>query len=280
MSSLAKAQSSAKNTKDRRQPPLRSSQKKKQKASSAADITLVPLPESIAYLSGKQRSESRWAKCYKQFEELSQLVCAMNSSVMQTKEAAEESPIDVANGASTSPLSGLKVEQLFPTLQVGYLARALGLNVCNKQVVSIVELVEENGPSTGFVDRRKLGYVLVDAMMTGTLGGPTLRKYSTASSAATMPAVEGSGVYLSAERLASFAPSLCVRKDEMTLLRAFEALDIDHRGYLEEDQIRTALMNGEESLLAEEVDIMWMAMCDPETNCAYYRDFAEILARE
>ncbi|CAG9580629.1 conserved hypothetical protein [Leishmania major strain Friedlin] len=117
-------------------------------------------------------------------------------------------------------------------------------------------------------------------MMTGTLGGPTLHAFAAENRAATTSASEDGPVRLSAERLANFVPSVCVRGEEVTLLRAFEALDKEQKGYLEEVELRAAMMEGDECFSSEEVDDMWMAMLDPETNRAHYRDFAEILARE
>ncbi|KAG5493488.1 hypothetical protein JIQ42_01856 [Leishmania sp. Namibia] len=267
-----RARGSTKSSGGPRSTPGGSSLKKRRSRTSAADAALAVLPESIKCLVGKQHSANRRSKWQKQFEELAQLICAMSSCALP--ESAD------AGAALASPALNLPTEYLFPTLEVGYLARALGLNVSKKQVASIVELVEDDAPSTGFVDRRKLGLVLVDAIMTGTLGGPTLLQFS-AKGRTAKASVSGDGpVFLSAESLERFAPSVCVREEEATLLRAFEALDTERKGYLEEAPLRSAMMDGEEGLSAEEVDDMWIAMRDPETNRAYYRDFAEILASE
>ncbi|CBZ29863.1 conserved hypothetical protein [Leishmania mexicana MHOM/GT/2001/U1103] len=279
MSVSTKTQSSVKGSKGRRSTTGVLSWKKNGNHFAAADAAAAALPEPIAYLGGKQRSANRRAKCHKQFEELAQVICAMNSSTLLGTEVAGSSTRS-ASVASPSPSLSLPTEQLFPTLQVGYLARALGLNVSNQQAASIVELVEDDGPSTGFVNRRKLGHVLVDAIMTGTLGGPTLHAFAAENLAAITSASDDGPVRLSAERLANFVPSVCVREEEVTLLRAFEALDKDQKGYLEMVELRAAMMEGDECFSSEEVDDMWMAMLDPETNRAYYRDFAEILARE
>ncbi|KAG5469337.1 hypothetical protein LSCM1_02552 [Leishmania martiniquensis] len=253
-----------------------SSLKKRQNRFNAAEADVTEPPESIAYLFGKQRSANRRAKCQKQFEELAQLIGVMSAGV-PPENTADAGGADVV---SLPPASNLPTEKLFPTLEVGYLARVLGLNVSKEQVASIVELVEDDIPSAGFVNRQKLGLVLVDAMMTGTLGGPTLLPFSTESRASTAPISDDDPVFLSAERLKSFAPSVCVREEKATLLRAFEAIDTEKKGYLEEVQLRSAMKDGEEGLSPEEVDDMWLAMCDPETNRAYYRDFVEILASE
>ncbi|GET91803.1 hypothetical protein, conserved [Leishmania tarentolae] len=274
-----KPQNSVKGAQGRRSTTGRPLRKEKRNDFTASEAAATALPEPIAYLAGKQRSANRRAKCQMQFKELAHVICSMNSSAVPSAEAAGSSSRSVPTALPSSP-SDLPTERLFPTLQIGYLARALGLNVSNQQVASIVELVEDDGPSTGFVDRRKLEYVLVDAMMTGSLGGPTLHALATANSTATTPAGDDNPVRLSAKRLLNFAPSMCVREEEVTLLRAFEALDKEKKGYLEEVELRAAMMEGDECLSTEEMDDMWMAMCDPETNRVYYRDFAEILAKE
>ncbi|KAK7194740.1 hypothetical protein NESM_000394000 [Novymonas esmeraldas] len=269
MPNSPKARGSTKGSKGRRGTTNAASLARSRARASAAEAAL---PESIAHLGGKQRTANRRAHCHKRFEDLAQLIVDMNPTAPPNTGAKGGPRKSKAAAATTS--SSLPSASTFPTLQVGYLARALGLNVSSEQVASIVELVEADGPSSGSVDRRLLGYVLVDAMMTGTLGGPTLYEFTVAAPDGSTPAC------LSVERLTTFKPSLCVRAEETELFRAFEALDTTNRGYLEEVQLRSAMMEGKESLSAEEAEEMWLAMRDPETNRAHYRDFAEILARD
>ncbi|KPA76739.1 hypothetical protein ABB37_07569 [Leptomonas pyrrhocoris] len=241
------------------------------------------LPEPIRYLGGKQRTDFQRSKHHKHFEELTTVICA-SSHPLRALAATEASAANTAgrrgaNPASVgpSPSSPAFSAYAFPILSVGYLARAMGLNVSNEQVASIVELIEEGGVSTGFVDKRKLEHVLVDALLTGTIGGSTLREFAVAAAASSEEANVGK---LSLERLERFAPSLCARDSDATLLRAFEALDMGRKGYLELLDLQATLAAGGERFSSEEVDEMWMAMRDPETDRIYYRDFADVLARE
>lgn len=242
------------------------------------------LPEPLQYLGGKHRGAAQRSKYHEQFEELSAVIASTNASLraLATAEAsARDSVTRLSSSAtaagSSSSSSTVATANAFPILSVGYLARAMGLNVSNEQVASIIDLIEEDGPSTGFVDKRKLEPVLVDALMTGTIGGPTLRAFAVA---ATESAGESAAGKLSVERLEELKPSLCVRDTEETLFRAFAALDVDQKGYLELEDLRNSMMSEGEPFSSAEVDEMWAAMQDPETNRVYYRDFADVLARE
>ncbi|KAL7700132.1 hypothetical protein N2W54_004922 [Lotmaria passim] len=233
------------------------------------------LPEAIRYLGNKYRTSHQRAKFHQQFEELTTVIGASNPS-LRALAAAEASA--TGSAASAGPSSSTAFfANAFPTLLVGYLARAMGLNASDEQIASIIELVEEDGPSTGFVDKRKLEPVLMEAVVTGTIGGPTLREFAVAAPASAEEAASGK---LSFERLEHFTPSLCARDDEATLFRAFEALDVQRKGYLEEDDLRVPMTTEGDRFSAEEANEMWMAMRDPESNRLYYRDFADVLARE
>jgi Ca2+-binding EF-hand superfamily protein len=243
------------------------------------------LLEPIRYLGGKHRTSRQRAKYHQLFEELTTVMEASNPSLRSFGNVEAYSTTAVAGistaaaatatSSSSSPLI-VPIENAFPTLSVGYLARAMGLNVSNAQIASIIELIEEDGPSTGFVDKRKLESVLVDALLTGTIGGPTLRDSAAAAAASNG---EDNAGKLSLERLERFTPSVCFHDDEATLFRAFQALDVEQKGYLEQSDL-TPMMTKGEKFSTEEADEMWMAMRDPETDRIYYSDFADVLARE
>lgn len=245
----------------------------------------VELPEPLLYLGGKHRSVRKRAEYQEKFDELATVIAASDPSLraLATAEASnrktslrlssKSAPAEVSSSSS----SAVPSDNAFPILSVGYLARAMGLNVSSQQVATIIEIIEEDGPSTGFVDRRKLRSVVVDALMTGTIGGSTLREFAVTASASTKETNTGK---LNVERLEQITPSLCVRDDEATLYRAFEVLDVDQKGYLELEDLRSAMMTEGEPFSSAEVDEMWMSMQDPETNRVYYRDFADVLARE
>lgn len=152
-------------------------------------------------------------------------------------------------------------EDYFPTLQVGYMARAMGLNLSSSQVVQLVELVEDNEPSRGAVSRARLAGVIIDTLLTGLLGGPTLV----------------SERVLPSEKLIS-PPSCCQRDSEKRIYQAFATLDTAKNGYLTPEVLRAALTSMGEQMSADEVDSMLLASVDPEAEVVYYKDLAEVLA--
>lgn len=152
----------------------------------------------------------------------------------------------------------------FPTLEVGHLARAVGLNISNAQVLDIVMLVEHDVPSPGAVPQDRLRHVLVNALMTGVIGGPTLYENG----------------LIPANRKSLVTPSFCVRDDESHIFRAFITLDKYHQGYLFPDELREVLMGYGEPFSEEEINELLTAATDPENDRIYYHSFADILARE
>lgn len=150
----------------------------------------------------------------------------------------------------------------FPTLQVGYLTRAIGLNVSNSQIVDIVSLAEGD-LSTGYVLQTRLKMVLTDALLTGMIGGPTLFN-------------DG----LMSRNNRSVEPSCCIRDDERHIFRAFRSLDKHKRGYLLPDELRSAMMDHGDGFDDVEMEEMLLSVVDPEDGNIYYKNFADILARE
>ncbi|KPI83973.1 hypothetical protein ABL78_6984 [Leptomonas seymouri] len=281
---LKKKASSATNS-TKRQSRSNSSQKKSKKKpldnsnGNGSDL----LPESIRYLGGKHRTDHQRSKYQQQFKELTTVICASHTArrALAPLQASDINATAKLNtGAATAGPSFTSkdfVANAFPILSVGYLTRAMGLNVSDKQVTSIVELIEEDGMSTGFVDKRKLEQVIVDALLTRTIGGSTLREFAVAAAASGEEANAGK---ISLERLEKFTPSLCMRDNEASILRAFEALDLEQKGYLVLLDLHTPLTTVGERFSNEEIEEMWRAMQDPETSRLYYRDFVDVLARE
>lgn len=152
----------------------------------------------------------------------------------------------------------------FPTLEVGYLARAVGLNISNAQVLDIVRLVEHDLPSLGAVPQDRLRHVLVNAMMTGVIGGPTLYENG----------------LIPASRKNIVAPSFCVREGERHIFRAFLTLDKTNQGFLYPEALREAMMGHGEQFSEEEMQEMLMAATDSDTGRIYYYRFADILAHD
>lgn len=152
----------------------------------------------------------------------------------------------------------------FPTLQVGYLARIVGMNITNSQMIDIVRLSETDEQSSGVVQLDRLRLVLTDAYMTGMIGGPTLFE---------------SGMIPRA-REKEVIPSCCIREDERHIFRAFFSLDVAGKGYLTEDELRVPMISLGESFSDAEMEEMLTASVDHETRRIYYKNFADILAHE
>ncbi|CCW63079.1 unnamed protein product [Phytomonas sp. EM1] len=149
----------------------------------------------------------------------------------------------------------------FPVLQVGFVARAMGLNLTDKEVENIIELIRGDNSIRGYVSRRLLEEVILEALMTGILGGPAL--------------VEKGIV-----KELKHPPSCCIREDEETIFRAFCTLDSQKKGYLDEGELRALLESKGEVMSTKEVDAMFTALVDHEAGMINYKELASILAHE
>lgn len=168
---------------------------------------------------------------------------------------------------NTSSKSGAKLSSsndVFPTLQIGYLARAMGLNVSNKDVVYITKLAEDDVPSLGFVNRARLQRILVDALVTGVLGGDTLLVDS----------------LIPASRLAHQKPTCCQRESAARILQAFKTLDTANRGYLGESQLKKVLSTMGEPMSDAELEEMMLTYLDPEAGVINYSELVSLLAND
>ncbi|RNF21253.1 uncharacterized protein Tco025E_03569 [Trypanosoma conorhini] len=159
-----------------------------------------------------------------------------------------------------------------PVLAVGYIARAMGLNLSNKEVLCLLEMVEDtDAASRGVVLAEVLKEVIVEALMTGLMAPPKAPVTATASSR--KPPVAASP----ASRI---APISVVRDSEEKIYEAFSVLDLARRGYLEAEELRRFLRSGGEPFTEEEVDEFISAAADPESGRIYYEEFADVLATE
>ncbi|RNC50264.1 hypothetical protein TcCL_ESM12699, partial [Trypanosoma cruzi] len=158
-----------------------------------------------------------------------------------------------------------------PVLAVGYIARAMGLNLSNVEVSCLVEMVEEKDlASRGFVPADALKEVIVEALMTGIMAPPKAPVKATPSrkkTASTLPP-------------ATIKPISVVRDGEEAIYEAFCVLDLSRRGYLEAEEMRHFLRIGGEPFTEEEVEEFITAAADPENGRIYYEEFADVLARE
>lgn len=239
------------------------------KVKASKDETDADLIPALAVLAPAAAAyPSRRARYTQRFKEVTELILSLDSGyrlAMRGRTGSEEG-VTGNRGEAHSSGNDLGVgEDYFPTLQAGFIARAMGLNLTEEQVVLLVQLVEPDTLSRGSVSRRRLEGVVVDALMTGVLGGPTL---------------VSSGVLSQAQMPAGWQPSCCLRSDEETIHRAFTAIDTAGKGYLTTDELRLAMTTLGDPLSTEEMEEMLVAMTEADSDAVYFRDFAEILARE
>mmetsp|Transcript_47809 Transcript_47809/g.116388 ORF Transcript_47809/g.116388 Transcript_47809/m.116388 type:complete len:164 (+) Transcript_47809:245-736(+) len=70
------------------------------------------------------------------------------------------------------------------------------------------------------------------------------------------------------------------RNAEDEIVRAFQVLDVDKKGYLEAEELQRLVTTHGEKFSAEEVKEMLTAAVDAELGRIYYEDYAELLAAE
>lgn len=228
----------------------RSSSKKKKSKPKPTDAMPFPM-EMHPNLYSAAYTERLRAKYLSRYHEISECLLASRREVV--------SKFAESTGADVNAVS----DDMFPSLQAGYVARAMGLNITNEQVVLLVSLLEDQEGSTGYVHREKLGGVIADALLTGQIGAPSVVQLGLVD-AARLPET----------------PSPCYRADEGEIFRAFSALDPTGRGFIEEAELREAFSSMGEAFAADEMEEMLLAMVDPETGRINYRDFSDVLATE
>ncbi|ESL07873.1 hypothetical protein TRSC58_04434 [Trypanosoma rangeli SC58] len=158
-----------------------------------------------------------------------------------------------------------------PVLAVGYIARAMGLNLSNEDVLCLLEMVEEtDAASRGVVPAKALKEVIVEALMTGLMAPPR----------AALPATTSRKQRPTAPPTSRIMPISVVRDSEEAIYQAFSVLDLARRGYLEAEEMRHFLRSGGEPFTEEEVEQFIAAAADPESGRIYYEEFADVLATE
>jgi Ca2+-binding EF-hand superfamily protein len=128
------------------------------------------------------------------------------------------------------------------TREVGTLLRGMGLNPSEAVVLRVIELVEEP-TTTGRVRLDRLQPIILDI----------LTSYQ-------------------------FEGKLMVRENEEMLMRAFQAIDREGRGYIEAETMRSLLTSAGERFGPEEALEMVSAAADPETGRIYYEEYAALLS--
>lgn len=170
------------------------------------------------------------------------------------------------DGGIADPVAA-KIKEL-PTLSVGFIARAMGLNLSNDQVLSLVEMVEERDTvSRGCVPVGPLKEIIVGALMSGVITrqdsvAPTSNRKKRHSVSENRPLMHVS------------------RDSEELIYAAFRTLDVGNRGYMEAEELRHLFRSGLEPFTDEEMENMIAAAADPQNGLIFYEDFVDVLANE
>lgn len=128
--------------------------------------------------------------------------------------------------------------------EVGTVIRAMGLNPTEADVLEIIEKIEEDS-SVGFVKSPKLKEILMQILMSNEFKG-----------------------------------KIVSRDPEGAILKAFEVLDREGKGFIPSEYLKELLTSMGERFNGEEITEMINAAADPETGNVFYEDFAAILASE
>lgn len=128
--------------------------------------------------------------------------------------------------------------------EVGTVLRAMGINPTEAEVLQVVEAIEEES-TVGFVRSDKLCETVVNMIM-----------------------------------MCEFKGKVLARDSESTILKAFEVLDREGKGFIPCEYLKELLTTMGERFSGEEMLEMVNAAADPETGNIYYEEFASILATE
>eukprot|EP01059_Diplonema_ambulator_P035549 TRINITY_DN8395_c0_g2_i1.p1 TRINITY_DN8395_c0_g2~~TRINITY_DN8395_c0_g2_i1.p1 ORF type:complete len:190 (+),score=47.40 TRINITY_DN8395_c0_g2_i1:40-609(+) len=140
--------------------------------------------------------------------------------------------------------------------EVGTMVRALGLNPREKQLDDMVKEIETN-QTTGFVKLQR------DPVPAGGKSDEPRRFLELMMD-----------ILLTHE----YQGELMVRDTEETILKAFETLDPEGKGYIDSEYLKELMITRGERFTNEEVLEMLNAAADPETGYIKYDDYAPILA--
>eukprot|EP00755_Sulcionema_specki_P037090 Sspe_Gene.108203::Locus_87362_Transcript_1_1_Confidence_1.000_Length_661::g.108203::m.108203 len=140
--------------------------------------------------------------------------------------------------------------------EVGTMVRALGLNPRERQLEEMIKEIESE-QSTGFVKYKR------DPVQPGEKTEEPRRFFELMMDILTTHEFQG---------------ELMIRDSEETILRAFEVLDPEKRGFIDSEYLKELMTSRGEKFTNEEILEMLNAAADPETGYIKYGDYAPILA--
>jgi calmodulin len=128
--------------------------------------------------------------------------------------------------------------------EFGTVVRAMGTNPSENDLIEMIESIEEP-ESTGTLQVAKVRELVLSLVLTK-----------------------------------SFKNKIFSRDSEATIIKAFEALDKDKKGFISSEYLKEVMTSMGERFNADEVVEMINATADPETGNIYYEEFASLLATE
>ena len=159
-----------------------------------------------------------------------------------TTAASAPPPSSISDPLGLEKSLGEDAGYIVDVRDAGTIIRASGINITEAQLMEIIEQVEDP-ESTGTLSSHALKRTILKILITNDLNG-----------------------------------TIIVRNDEARIIRAFETLDQEKRGYLDAEFLREVMTSMGDRFSTEEVAEMISASAEPETGRVYYEDFAALMA--
>ncbi len=128
--------------------------------------------------------------------------------------------------------------------EFGTIVRAMGINPTENDLIEMIESIEEP-ESTGSLQAARVRELVIRLTLTKI-----------------------------------FKNKIFSRDSEATIVRAFEALDKDKKGFISSEYLKEVMTGMGERFNADEIVEMINATADPETGNIYYEEFASLLSTE
>jgi calmodulin len=128
--------------------------------------------------------------------------------------------------------------------EFGTVVRAMGINPTENDLIEMIESIEEP-ESTGSLQVGRVRDLALNLALTK-----------------------------------SFKNKIFARDSEAVIVKAFEALDKDKKGFISSEYLKEVMTSMGERFNSDEIVEMINATADPETGNIYYEEFASLLATE
>ena len=151
---------------------------------------------------------------------------------------------------------------------------------CEKQLDEIMVVFERD--RSGFIDVREFGTVVRAMGINPTENDliEMIESIEEPESTGHLQSAKVRELVLKLDLTKSFKTKIFARDSEATIVKAFEALDKDKKGYISSEYLKEVMTTIGERFNADEIVEMINATADPETGNIYYEEFASLLATE